>query len=260
MAAPVKPEGVEVAQGRWWSASEGPAITVSTEAAKALRVKAGAVMRWNLSGRVLDVRVAAVHRPGPQRLTSMVEFMGNPPLIESLPSVFYGAARVKPKSIAALQRDLYRRYPTVTVINVADILERVQEVVDQIAVVVRFISFFAVAAGVIILASSIAGTRFRRVREVAILKTLGATRGRIVRTFSAEFAVLGAVAGAIGSLLAAMFSNLLIHRLFDAPFRWHWPALLSAVVATAMVAVVAGWLASFRILDEKPLEVLRRDY
>ena len=77
-----------------------------------------------------------------------------------------------------MQRAVYERFPTVTVINIAEILDRVQEVVDQIALVIRFISGFAIFAGAIILASSVAGTRFRRVREMAIFKTLGATRGR----------------------------------------------------------------------------------
>src|SRR5205809_5438603 len=74
-----------------------------------------------------------------------------------------------------MQRATYDRFPTLTVVNVADVLEIVQQVVDQIALVVRFISAFAILAGAVILASSVAGTRFRRVREVVILKTLGPT-------------------------------------------------------------------------------------
>jgi putative ABC transport system permease protein len=81
------------------------------------------------------------------------------------------------------------------VVNIADALAIVQRVVDQIALVIRFLSAFAILAGAIILAASVAGTRFRRVREVVILKTLGGTRSQVQRIFSVEFLTLGAVAG-----------------------------------------------------------------
>ena len=134
-----------------------------------------------------------------------------------------------------------------------------QQVVDQIALVVRFISMFAILAGVVILASSVAGTRFRRIREVVILKTLGATRRRVAGIFSVEFLVLGAVAGLMGSLLATAFSSLLLKRWLDADFHIDLLPNLACIVLTALVANAAGWLASFRILGQKPLEVLRAE-
>ena len=144
-------------------------------------------------------------------------------------------------------------------INVADVMQIVQGVVDQISLVIRFISAFAILAGAIILASSVAGTRFRRIREVVILKTLGATRNRVAEIFSIEFLILGTVAGLMGALLATGFSNVLLHKLLDAPLRFDlWPNLF-CILLTAVVANLAGWLASFRILGQKPLEVLRHE-
>jgi putative ABC transport system permease protein len=147
----------------------------------------------------------------------------------------------------------------VTVVNVADVMEIVQQVVDQIALVVRFISMFAILAGIVILASSVAGTRFRRVHEVVILKTLGATRKRVAGIFSVEFLVLGAVAGLMGSILATAFSAILLHRWLDADFRIDAAPNLICIALTALVANAAGWMASFRILGQKPLEVLRAE-
>ncbi len=123
---------------------------------------------------------------------------------------------------------MYQRFPTVTVVNVADVLQIVQDVVDQISLVIRFISAFAILAGAIILASSVAGTRFRRIREVVILKTLGATRNRVAEIFSIEFLILGLVAGLMGSLLATGFANILLHKLLDAPMRFDAGRICSA--------------------------------
>jgi len=164
---------------------------------------------------------------------------------------------MKPAAVAALQRISYETFPTVTVINVADVLDIVQQVVDQIARVIHFLSAFAVLAGAIILASAVAGTRFRRVREVVILKTLGATRRRVAAIFSTEFLVLGTVAGIMGSLLATAFAAVVLKRLMQVEFQFDWWPNLIAIGATAAVANLAGWLASWRILGQKPLEVLR---
>jgi putative ABC transport system permease protein len=164
---------------------------------------------------------------------------------------------MKPSEVGALERAAYAKFPTVTVVNVAEALAIVQQVIDQVALVIRFISGFAILAGAVILAASVAGTRFRRVREVVILKTLGATRKHAGRIFSVEFLTLGAVAGLMGALLASVFSRLLLKRLLDANFSFDTQATVIAVALTALLAQASGWLASFRILRQKPLEVLR---
>jgi len=173
--------------------------------------------------------------------------------------LYFGAARVAPAQIPQLQKLSFEKFPAITMLNLADVLDRVQEVVDQVALVVRSISAFSILAGVIILASSVAGSRLRRVREVVILKTLGATRRRIAGAFTVEFLLLGGVAGLMGSLLASAFASLLLTRLLDARFVFSlWPNL-AAVLASALIALAAGWLASFRILRQKPLEILRNE-
>ena len=153
---------------------------------------------------------------------------------------------------------LFNSYPTVTVINVADVLETIQGVVRQITVVVRFLAGFSILAGLIILASSIASTRFRRIREVVVLKTLGAKRDHIAAVFSVEFVVLGLLAGVVGVIFANLLSRVLMNRL-DVVFRIEWLAALLAVVATVVLATLTGWLASFRMLGQKPLQVLREE-
>ena len=157
----------------------------------------------------------------------------------------------------AIQKAIYDRFPTITVVNMADVLDTIQSVVDQISLVVRFISAFSILAGAIILASSVAGTRFRRIREVVILKTLGATRRRIAQIFSIEFLVIGTVAGLMGGLLAGGFAWVVLNRLLDAKtvrIRCRcWPRSRER----AILAIATGWLASFRTLGQKPLEILR---
>jgi len=146
----------------------------------------------------------------------------------------------------------------VTVINVAQALETIRSVVIQIIYVVQFLAAFSIFAGVVILASSIAGTRYRRIREVVVLKTLGATRTRIATVFSIEFAVLGLVAGVVGIFFADVIVHFLLKSL-SVPDGVEWGLSFAGLLATAVLTVGTGWLASHRILGQKPLEVLREE-
>jgi putative ABC transport system permease protein len=259
-SVPEKPVYAQVLQGAWWDGrTASPQVCLSEHAADVLRAKPGARMEWQIAGRGVTTTVACVVRIESVHLLGRIEYIFSPGVLDGAPTIYYGSVRVKPSAAPLLQVAMYRQFPTVTVINVAEVLRIVQDVVDQIAVEVRFIAGFAILAGVIILASSVAGTRFRRVREVVILKTLGATRWKIAGVFSVEFLILGAVAGAMGAALSAGFAAVVMKRLLHAPVHLEFAPLLIAVIATALIANAAGWMASFRILGQKPLQVLREE-
>jgi len=259
-AVPDKPAYAEVLQGAFWKQKPTePEICASEDAAKTLKLKPGDQIEWRIVGRAGSTRVACVTRIDPVHLSGRLEFLFSPGALEQAPVIFYGSVRVRPEDVASMQVAVYQRFPTITVVNLADVLAIVQEVVQQISVVVRFISAFAILAGAIILASSVAGTRWRRIREVVTLKTLGATRRKIASIFSVEFLILGLVAGVMGSILATAFSALVLKRILKADVPWAlWPHVLSIGV-TALIANAAGWMASFRILGQKPLEILREE-
>src|ERR1019366_6060502 len=247
-----------ILKGAWWRPGDrDPQICVNEEAAKILNLKPGSRVDWNIWNRSVRTRVVCIERTESIRMTGRCEFIFNPGQLENLPAVYYGSARVRPADVAALVRVVYREFPTVTVVNVADVMQIVEDVVQRIAAVIRFISGFTILAGAVMVASSVAGTRFRRMREVVTLKTLGATRRRIAWIFSVEFLALGTVSGLMGSLLAEGFAALVLKRLLQIDFHLALPTLGSAVGLAALVKRAAGWAASFRILGRKPLEILR---
>lgn len=255
-----KPDDITVRKGQWWP--EGPneaLLSIDENAAQILGAGVGDTVRWEVTGRQFDTRVAAIHRVQSVSPGGVPEFFFNRKALEGLPVQYLGTARIASANVARLQREVFAKYPAITVVNVADVLVIVQDVVDQVSLVVRFISAFAIFAGAIILASTVAGTRFRRMREAAVLKTIGARRRRLVGIFSVEFLVLGLVAGIMGSALATGFTRLLLVRLLDADFRFDAVPNLLTVVLTAALAVATGWLASLRVLEQKPLEVLREE-
>ena len=252
------PEGIKVAEGKWWSGDGGSSLAVVDRAAKRLNLKIGSQMTFVAGEKEIPVKVAAIYRIDGEHAFARSEFILPKALLADQPTVWYGDIHVRPSAIPEIERALFTTYPTVTVINIADILTTISDVVEQITIVIRFLAGFSILSGLIILASSVASTRFRRMREVVVLKTLGATRNRIATVFSVEFVVLGLLAGAVGTLFANVLSRILLHRM-DVVFQRDVRGSLIAVLGTAVLAVATGWIASFRILGQKPLEVSREE-
>jgi putative ABC transport system permease protein len=255
-----QPEEYEVIEGAWWGPDRQRSfVAVRDDAAETLDISVGDELQWIVGADTVSAEVAAVVRIESIRMGSNAYFTLSPEALEGRPAVYFGGVRIAPEKAAELQRDAFAKFPTVMLINAADVLSIVQDVVDQIALVVQFVSAFSILGGIIILSSSVVATRFRRIRETAILKTLGATRRKAAQIFAVEFVILGLVAGTMGSLLASGFAALLLTNVLDAGFDFDLPANLTTVIATAAVANLAGWLASYRVLDQKPLEALRHE-
>jgi putative ABC transport system permease protein len=253
-----QPDGLRLTEGSWWTDGKVNQFAVLDRIAQRLHLHPGSELTFDSDGHAIVSRVAAIYSVDGQHISSRSEFIFAPAQLAGLPVIWYGAVHVAPAQIANMQRALFAVYPTVTVINVADILDTIQSVVGQITIVIRFLAGFSILSGAVILASSVASTRFRRIREVVVLKTLGSTRNRIATVFSVEFAVLGLLAGATGTLFANALSRILLH-LIEVDFVSSLSADAIAMSATAVLAVGTGWAASFRILGQKPLEVLREE-
>ena len=261
--AETAPRGTKILEGKWWTNGEGaktgPAdLAVIEWVAKRLHLKVGSHIQFTVSDRNIDARVAAIYKVDRGDAFGRSEFVLAPAQIKDIPATWYGGIHFAPADVGAMERALFAAYPTVTVVSLADILETIQRVMGHITLVIRFLAGFSILAGAVILASSVASTRFRRIREVVVLKTLGATRRRIAQVFSIEFAVLGLLAGIVGAVFADLLTKILLTRM-KVTFHWSpWPPVI-AVVCTAFLAVVTGWAASWRILGQKPLEVLREE-
>jgi putative ABC transport system permease protein len=252
------PPDTKISEGKWWTSDDAKGVALVDWVAKDLKVHPGAKITFDLAGTKIATQVAAVFALKGQHSFARADFIMPPNMLKQYTTIWYGDAHVRPSEIPQLERAVFAKYPTVTVVNVADIMDTISKLVDQIAVVIHFLAGFSIFSGLIILASSVASTRFRRIREVVVLKTLGARRRRIATVFSIEFTVLGLMAGVVGAVFANVLSRILLHRM-HVPFTANYVGSVVAVVAAAVLAVVTGWVASYRILGQRPLEVLREE-
>jgi putative ABC transport system permease protein len=253
------PPATVILEGSWWPAQPKESlVSVQELAAQALGIKVGSIIEWTTLEGPVKARVANIRRTDAIRVGANNQFILSPGTLDKFPAVYYGAIRVKPERIGTIQAHVFERFPTVTVINAADILEIIQGVMDRVSSAIRFVAGFAIFGGLVVLASSVAGTRYRRMREVAVLKTVGATRGALIRMFCVEFALIGCAAGFVGGALAAIASGVLIGELLETPYTFSWAPVLPAAAIMAALTVVTGCVASYGILRRKPLDILRQ--
>jgi putative ABC transport system permease protein len=264
-AVDAPPPGDKVVDGAWWKAAQSagsvktPIVAVERGRAERLKAKVGDTITFAIQDDQITATVVATYEADSQHSFSRAEFVMPEPMLDGLPVVWYGGVHCTPGATGALRRALYEKFPTVTVIDVAATLETIRQVLLQITYVIQFLAGFSIFAGIVILASAIAGTRYRRIREVVVLKTLGATRVRIAAIFSVEFAVLGLIAGAVGLIFANVLARLLLIKVLHFAYNFQPWLNLAAWATTAALTVAAGWLASHRVLGQKPLEVLREE-
>jgi putative ABC transport system permease protein len=160
---------------------------------------------------------------------------------------------------ARLQYDLVSRFPNVTAIDARDVIARVKAVVDNVVLAISIVGGVALASGVLILIGAVAMTRFQRVYEAAILRTLGASTRLLATMVALEYAALGVLAGAIGALGALALTWAVTTYLLDISWR-PAPGLLGVgVVLTAVLVAAVGVAASVDVLRKKPLGALRAE-
>jgi putative ABC transport system permease protein len=150
-------------------------------------------------------------------------------------------------------------FPNVTFLHIRRIVEQITAVLERLGLGVRILGSFTILAGVAILGGAVSAGTVRRSREVALLKTLGMTRRGVVAVFSTEYALLGLVAGIIGSLGGGVLAWAVLTRVLDLTWTSRPLAQIVAVGATVALAVIAGLASSTRALTQRPVEVLREE-
>jgi len=251
-----------VTRGRWWTAAEAaarPRVSLEEAAARGLGVGVGGTLTFDVQGVPVTAEVASLRRVDWQSLSPNFFAILSPGALDGAPATWVVTARVPAAAEAGLQDRVSAAFPNVTALPVREVLERAAALLAQVAFAVRWMAAFSVATGLVVVAGALAATRWERLYESVILRTLGATRGTVARAFAVEYACLGAAAGAGGTLLAAALAGIVLRLVLELPWTLEPATLALGVVAPTGVALAVGFLATFRLLGEKPLPVLRRE-
>jgi putative ABC transport system permease protein len=259
-AAP--PAGNVLTRGRWWTAAEastGVRASLEEVAARHLGVDVGSRVTFDVQGVAVEAEVTSLRRVDWQSLSTNFFVVLSPGALDGAPATWVATARVPAAAEPALQNAVVAAFPNVTAIPVRDVLERVAAVLGEIAVAVRLVALFTLGTGLVVMAGALAATRSQRLYESVVLRTLGATRGVVARAFAVEYGLLGAAAGAGGGLLATILAWIVARWVLEAPWTFDAAPVVVGVAATPVLALAVGFLATFRLLGQKPLPVLRRE-
>ncbi len=227
--------------------------------ARQLGIGVGDRLTFEVQGVPVEAEVTSTRKVDWQTLSTNFFMILSPGALDGAPGTFVATSRVPAANETRVQGAVVTAFPNVTAIPVRDVLERVATVLDQMAVAIRMMALFSIGAGLVVMISALTASRYTRLRESVIWRTLGATRGVVARIFAVEYACVGVAAGLGGSALAMALSWVVLRYLLEVPWTFEPEALVVGVTLTAAVALLVGFLATFRLLGEKPLPVLRQE-
>lgn len=253
------PKDNKIVAGSLWSDPAHAEVSLEKDFAGDIGAHLGSTLTFNIQGVPLDLRVTSLRTVNWGTFGINFFLVVEPGVLESAPQQRLAVARLPRGGEQRVQDLLAASYPNVTFLRIREILEKVLKVLRRISLGIRFLGGFTVVAGIAILAGAVSAGSARRGREVALLKTLGMTRRGVAATFAVEYALIGLVAGAIGTAGGAALAWGVVTRGFQLPWALDPWILATALAASVLLTVAAGLAASVRALERRPIEVLRAE-
>jgi len=257
------PAGSRLVEGEWWPADyQGPPLlSMEKRIAEGLGLKVGDSLTVNVLGRNITARIANL------RIVDWQSLGINFVLVYS-PNAFRGAPHTHIATLtftgdttaqqdATILRALATAFPAITSVRVKDAIQAVGSVVENLVMAIRGASLITLIAAALVLAGALAASHHNRVYDAIILRTLGATRARLISAYALEYTLLGLVTGLFGVLAGSIAAWLVVTRIMNLPFVWLPGPAAGAAMAALAVTVIFGLAGTFTALGQKPASVLR---
>lgn len=258
------PEGSTLTEGSWWPPDyRGPPL-VSMEAgiAAGLGLKLGDEVVVNVLGRNVAARIANLRKVNWRSLGINFIFVFSPNTFAGAPYMSLATATFPHGSEAAteiaLLRDVSKTFPLVTSVRVKDVLEAINDAAGKLAIGIRSAASVTLAASILVLAGALAAGRHQRIYDAVVLKTLGATRGRLLRSMVYEYSLLGLTTAFFGFLAGSLAAWLIVTRIMKIDdFVMLWSTAGAATLGALVLTVGLGLAGTWRVLGQKPAPYLR---
>jgi putative ABC transport system permease protein len=251
------PEDNVIIDGALWSHPDRAEVSVERDFAEDMGVVVGDVVIFNVQGIPIELLVSSIRTVEWERFTINFFLVVEPGVLDSAPRYRIASARLAEEAEMPVQDRLAAAYPNVTMLRIREVLEKVVAILAQVGLGVRLLGAFTVLAGIAILAGAVSAGAVRRGRQVALYKTLGMTRAQVVEVFAVEYALIGLVAGSIGTVGGVALAWIVTRFGFQIAWAWAPMSYAVAIGATVVLSVVAGVAVSARALAVRPLAVLR---
>ncbi len=253
-----EPQG-EVVEGTWWPPDYAgpPLMSFAEEEAREMGLKIGDEITVNILGRDLTARIASLRKVEFQNMGINFVMTLNPAALAGAPHTHIATVYTDPGDEARLARAVGDAMPNVTAIRVRDGIDRVVAALEGIGAATRYGAAATLLTGFVVLIGAAAAGERRRVFEAAVLKTLGATRRRILASFALRSAILGAAAGIVAMAAGGIGAWAVMHFVMEADFSFAPLSAALIVTGGALASLVAGLAFALRPLGARPARVLR---
>ena len=253
----------EIIEGKWIGRAEpGKPVYVSIEDGYARRigVKVGDELKFNVQGAPLKALVGSTRKVDWNRIQTNFILIFPAGVLEDAPQFHVLLTQVPSNEISAkYQQAVVRTFPNISMIDLGLVLSVLDEILDKMGFVIRFMAAFSIITGLIVLISSVLISKYQRIRESVLLRTIGASRKQILVITALEYFFLGALAAGAGIILSLIASWSLARFTFETSFMPDiLPVALLFLIITSLTVLI-GLFNSRGILNRPPLEVLRSD-
>jgi putative ABC transport system permease protein len=247
-----------ITAGQWFTPEDfgKPLVSVSTEYMEEMNLKLGDELQFDIAGETRSAKISSVREVKWDSFQPNFFLMFAPGLLEGSQGTWMTAAHLQttdPGTIA----DLVRRFPSVSVFNVDDLLNQVRSVIDKAVAAVQSVFLFTLLAGLVVLIAAVQASREERRYESAMLRTLGANRSTVLKGLLSEFAALGVLSGALASAGASIAGVYIAKQVLQIPYTpdpWVW---VYGLVGGGLLVCCAGWLATRSVVNQPPVLTLR---
>jgi putative ABC transport system permease protein len=248
----------EITDGHWFTPQEfgKPLVSVSSEYMQELKLKVGDQLRFDVSGETRTATISSVRKVKWDSFQPNFFLMFAPGLLEGSQGTWMTAAHLdakNPKTIA----DLVRRFPSVSVFNVDELLAQVRSIIDKALAAVQSVFLFTLMAGLVVLIAAVQASREERRYESAMLRTLGANRSTVLKGLLAEFASLGVLSGFLAASGASIAGVFIAKRVLQIPYTPDPLVWVYGLAGGGALVCFAGWLATRSVVNQPPVLTLR---
>ncbi|WP_029354785.1 FtsX-like permease family protein [Bosea sp. 117] len=257
------PEGSRLTAGDWWPADYAgpPLVSFEREIADAFGLKIGDPVSVNVLGRTITATIANLRDVDWERLNINFVMVFSPNSFRGAPHTALATLALPDGGDEAAERAVSRAvahdYPAITAVRVKDALTQIGELVGNLLLAIRGASLVTLLASVLVLAGALAAGQHQRVYDAVILKTLGATRARLVLAYGIEYAALGLVTAVVAIGAGTLAAYVVVTRVMTLPFAWSTTGAVGAVAVALLLTVGFGLVGTWRALGQKPARILR---
>jgi putative ABC transport system permease protein len=233
-------------------------VSLEQDIALDLGVDLGDELTFDVQGLEVKTEIGSIREVDWQRVSTNFFVVFPLGVLEEAPQFHVITAHADvPEDQARLQNTVVRSYPNVSTIDLDQIFSAVERILDRLAFVVRFMAMFSVLTGLLVLVSSVMVSRYQRIKDSILLRTIGASSRQLLRILATEYILLGCLAAATGSTLAIGASWSIARWVFEAPYVLPLVPIMAAFVIVTILTVTIGLANSREIVRRPPLEVLR---